>query len=105
VRRFVFVFVDALLGLSETSHISGAAIERARAEITFAQLHLWAGGELESSQTERTLDLLPWYCTVAWRNVTDPGWLGQTTASLKPLPSFFERPLGNEAPSAKKKSR
>jgi transcriptional regulator with XRE-family HTH domain len=105
VQRFFFVFIEALLGLSEAGEISGAAIERARTEITFAQLDLWAGGELESSQTERTLDALRWSCIAAWRSVTDPGWLGRAQTSWKPLPGFFERTSGNEGASIKKKHR
>jgi hypothetical protein len=105
VQRFLFVFLEALLGLTESGQVSGAAIERARDEITFAQLDLWAGGELEATQTERTLDALHWCTSAAWRNVSDPGWLGRSPMTWKPLPAFFGRSVGNEALRTKKKPR
>jgi hypothetical protein len=81
--------MSELLALSESGELSAEAIERARSQLTFAQLDLWAGGSLHVADSEKCLAALRWCAEASWRSITQPGWLALAKDEWLPLPPIF----------------
>jgi transcriptional regulator with XRE-family HTH domain len=91
VQSWFFAFLSELLALSESGELFAEAIERARSQLTFAQLDLWAGGRLHVADSERCLAALQWCAEASWRSITQPGWLALAKEEWQPLPTIFGR--------------
>ena len=89
VQSWFFKFMSELLALSETGELFAEAIERARSQLTFAQLDLWAGGRLDVADSEKCLAALRWCAESSWRSITQPGWLALPKEEWLPLPAVF----------------
>jgi transcriptional regulator with XRE-family HTH domain len=96
VQVWFHAFMSDLLTLSLREDINAAAVERAREQITFAQLDLWAGGDLLAADSRRMLAALRWCAEAAWRSITEPGWLRRPKAEWGPLPAVFRSETGQE---------
>jgi transcriptional regulator with XRE-family HTH domain len=90
VQVWFHAFMSELLKLGFREDISAGIVTRAREQITFGQLDLWAGGDLIATDSERVLRALRWCAEAAWRSVTEPGWLGRPSNQWAPLPSVFD---------------
>jgi len=89
VQSWFFGFMSELLAMPERGELFAEAIERARAQLTFAQLDLWAGGRLQITDSEKCLAALQWCAEASWRSITQPGWLALPKDEWLPLPAIF----------------
>ena len=105
VQSWFFAFMSELLALSESGEVFAEAIERARAQLTFAQLDLWAGGRLQVADSERCLVALQWCAEASWRSITQPGWLARPQDEWLALPAIFGAPRRSPEPEPEVRSR
>jgi transcriptional regulator with XRE-family HTH domain len=94
-------FLKAIAALVKEDPTRALAVERARRQLTFAQVDLWAGGNLDWNDDIAVRNAMARCVTALWRNLTDPGWIDRPQSDWKQLPPPFahardlaDRPVG-----------